>query len=165
MTTSNVLKTTDAATAAVPTRVGQQPAELPDLTATGGFLQAAGLRLDEVTGTRVSGSIELTAAQHTPWGVVHGGVYTTAAETAASVGASTAVADLGQFAVGVHNSTDFLRAATGGTVTVTATPVQQGRVQQLWHVAITRDDGKELARAQVRLQNVVRPTPAEGARL
>ena len=164
MTTNNVPKTTDAPTAPVRAPVGQQPAELPDLTATGAFLQAAGLQLDEVTGTRVSGRIELTAAQHTPWGVVHGGVYTTAAETAASVGASTAVADRGQFAVGVHNSTDFLRAATGGTVKVTATPVQQGRIQQLWHVAITREDGKELDRAQVRLQIVDRPTPAQGVR-
>ena len=132
---------------------------LPDLTATGAFLQAAGLQLDEVTPTRVNGTIELTATHHPPWGVVHGGVYTTAAETAASVGASAAVADRGQFAVGVHNSTDFLRAAAGGPVQVTATPLQQGRVQQLWQVLITRQDGKELARAHVRLQNVDLPTP------
>jgi pilus assembly protein CpaF len=92
--------------------------------------------------------------------VGHHFVVPTVATTAASVGASSAVVDRGQFAVGVHNSTDFLRAATGGIVKVTATPVQQGRVQQLWHVAITREDGKELARAQVRLQNIDLPAPA-----
>lgn len=140
--------------------VGPQHAEPPDRTATGGFLRVAGLQLDEVTATRVSGTIELSAAHHTPWGVVHGGVYTTAAETAASVGASAAVADREQFAVGVHNSTDFLRAAAGGAVRVTATPLQQGRVQQLWQVLITREDDKELARAHVRLQNVDLPAPA-----
>jgi 1,4-dihydroxy-2-naphthoyl-CoA hydrolase len=138
--------------------------ELADLAATGGFLQAAGLQLNEVTATRVTGTIELTPAHHTPWGVVHGGIYTTAAETAASVGASSAVADRGQFAVGVHNSTDFLRAATGGLVRVTATALQQGRVQQLWQVLISREDGKDLVRAHVRLQNVDRPTPSPAAR-
>lgn len=158
--TTSVVSTDTAPSPDSGAAVGQPSAELPDLTATGSFLQAAGLGLDEVTATRVSGTIELTSAQHTPWGVVHGGVYTTAAETAASVGASAAVADRGQFSVGVHNSTDFLRAATGGTVRVTATPLQQGRVQQLWQVLITREDGKELARAQVRLQNVDRPAPS-----
>ena len=86
---------------------------------------------------------------------MHGGVYTTAVESAASIGASLAVADRGEFAVGVHNATDFLRAATGGRVDVVAEPLQQGRVQQLWLVTVTSaDTGKAVARGQVRLQNV-----------
>ncbi len=157
MTTDRSVRTDTAPSPGGRAAAVSQQHELPDLAATGGFLQAAGLQLGEVTAYRVSGTIELTSAHHTPWGVVHGGLYTTAAETAASVGASAAVADRGQFAVGVHNSTDFLRAAAGGTVRVTATPLQQGRVQQLWQVLITREDGKELARAHVRLQNVDRP--------
>lgn len=109
-------------------------------------------------GTKVVGHIDLSEAHHTPWGVVHGGVYTTAVESAASIGASTAVADRGEFAVGVHNGTDFLRARTGGRVDVVAVPIQQGRVQQLWSVVITDpESGKEVARGQVRLQNVPLP--------
>jgi acyl-coenzyme A thioesterase PaaI-like protein len=54
----------------------------------------------------------------------------------------------------VHNGTDFLRSATDGRVEVVAEALQQGRVEQLWLVRITRSDGKELARGQVRLQNV-----------
>jgi uncharacterized protein (TIGR00369 family) len=119
------------------------------------FLQAAGLQLDEQSGTRVTGHIDLGQEHHTPWGVVHGGVYTTAVESAASIGASLAVADKGEFAVGVHNATDFLRSATDGRVDVVAEPLQQGRVQQLWLVTITSaESGKEIARGQVRLQNV-----------
>ena len=129
-----------------------------NLEAASGFVSAAGLQLDEVSGTKVVGHIDLSEEHHTPWGVVHGGVYTTAVESAASIGASTAVADRGEFAVGVHNGTDFLRARTGGRVDVVAVPIQQGRVQQLWSVVITHpESGKDVARGQVRLQNVPLP--------
>lgn len=129
----------------------------PDLGAASAFMEAAGLQLDEVSGTRVTGHIDLGADHHTPWGVVHGGVYTTAVESAASLGASVAVADDDQFAVGVNNSTDFLRAVTEGRIDIVAEPLQQGRVQQLWEVVVTRaGDGKVVARGTVRLQNVPR---------
>ncbi|MGW0044139.1 PaaI family thioesterase [Rhodococcus sp. NPDC003348] len=123
------------------------------------FVAAAGLIVDEATGSRVTGHIDLSADHHTPWGVVHGGLYATAVESAASIGASAAVADRGQFAVGVHNGTDFLRSSTGGErALVVAEPLQQGRVQQLWLVTITNEQtGKALARGQVRLQNVPLP--------
>ena len=124
------------------------------------FLAAAGLVVDSADGTRVTGHIDLGPDHHTPWGVVHGGVYTTAVESAASLGASLAVQDRGQFAVGVHNATDFLRPATSGRAEVIAEPLQQGRVQQLWLVTITGERGKTLARGQLRLQNV--PLPGTG---
>ncbi|MQA32769.1 PaaI family thioesterase [Modestobacter roseus] len=131
----------------------------PDLTAASAFVAATGFQLTEVTGTRVAGHVELGPEHHTPWGVVHGGVYCTIVEGAASVGASAAVAERGQFAVGVNNSTDFLRPMTAGRLDVVAEPVQQGRTLQLWLVTLTRpDDGKVVARGQVRLQNV--PLPA-----
>lgn len=133
------------------------PDDQPDLGAASAFMEAAGLQLDEVSGTRVTGHIDLGADHHTPWGVVHGGVYTTAVESAASVGASVAVAGHDQFAVGVNNSTDFLRAVTEGRIDIVAEPLQQGRVQQLWEVVVTRaGDGKVVARGTVRLQNVPR---------
>jgi uncharacterized protein (TIGR00369 family) len=68
------------------------------------------------------------------------------------------VIDRGQFAVGVNNNTDFLRPVAAGRVDVLAEPVQQGRTLQLWQVVLTRpDDGKLIARGQVRLQNVPLP--------
>ena len=124
------------------------------------FLAGAGLVVDAAGGTRVAGHIDLGPDHHTPWGVVHGGIYTTAVETAASLGASLAVRDRGQFAVGVHNATDFLRPATSGRAEVVAEPLQQGRVQQLWLVTITDERGRALARGQLRLQNV--PLPGAG---
>jgi uncharacterized protein (TIGR00369 family) len=150
-----VTQTTPNQATATPTdRTGALPPPELGLDRAGAFLRAAGLEMTEVSGTRVVGHIELGADQHTPWGVVHGGVYTTAIESAASVGASAAVADSGRFAVGVHNATDFLRASTSGRVEVVAEPVQQSSVQQLWDVRITNAEGKLVARGSVRLQNV-----------
>ncbi|MDX5562709.1 PaaI family thioesterase [Streptomyces sp. ID05-04B] len=138
----------------------EDEAPLPSLdTFHSAFVEAIGLRFTEVTGSRVRGEIQLGAEHHTPWGVVHGGVYTSAVESAATVGASAAVADRGQVAVGVANSTDFLRPITAGVVEVRADVIQQGRSQQLWQVAITSaDTGKLIARGQLRLANV----PATG---
>ena len=92
----------------------------------------------EATATRVTATIAAGPDQHTPWGVVHGGVYTTAVESACSIGASLAVLDRGEYAVGLSNHTDFLRPHVEGELRVTATPVQQGRTQQLWQCDIAR---------------------------
>jgi 1,4-dihydroxy-2-naphthoyl-CoA hydrolase len=135
-------------------------ADLPpvDLTARSAFVAAINFDVTEADGSRVTGSVELGSEQHTPWGVVHGGVYCSVVESAASIGASLAVQERGQFAVGVNNNTDFLRPMTTGRIDVVAEPVQQGRTLQLWQVLLTRaDDGKLVARGQVRLQNVPLP--------
>ncbi len=135
-------------------------AELPDidLSVASAFMAAMKFELTEAAGTRVAGHVDLGPDQHTPWGVVHGGLYTSVVESAASIGASMAVADRGQFAVGVNNNTDFVRPMTAGRLDVVAEPIQQGRTLQLWQVVLTRaDDGKLVARGQVRLQNVPLP--------
>jgi 1,4-dihydroxy-2-naphthoyl-CoA hydrolase len=127
-------------------------------TAAGAFVAAMKFEVAEAGGSRVTGHVDLGPDQHTPWGVVHGGVYCSVVESAASIGASRAVQDRGQFSVGVNNNTDFVRSMTSGRVDVVAEPIQQGRTQQLWQVLLTRaDDGKLVARGQVRLQNVPLP--------
>ncbi len=145
---------------------GDLPTGLPDLDLDAtAFGRATGLRLTAVSGDRVTGTVEVGPEQHTPWGVVHGGLYCAVIESAASIGASLAVGDRGQFAVGVNNNTDFIRSTTEGRLEVVAEPIQQGRTQQLWQVLITRaDDGALVARGQVRLQNIRLPgnRPASG---
>jgi uncharacterized protein (TIGR00369 family) len=118
------------------------------------FLRAAGLILDEISPVRVTGHLLLGPEHHTPWGIVHGGVYTTAVESAASVGASTAVQDQGQVAVGLTNTTHFLRSVTEGRVNVEAGALSQGRTHQLWRVDITDESGRLIAHGEIRLQNV-----------
>ena len=118
------------------------------------FLQAAGLVFDEITADRVTGHLDLSPEHHTPWGIVHGGVYTTAIESAASVGASHAVRDQGQVAVGLTNTTHFLRSLSAGRVDVKAAALSQGRTQQLWQVDISDESGRLIAHGEVRLQNI-----------
>lgn len=132
------------------------PAELLDLERGSAFVAAAGLHLTHVAADRVEGFIDLGPEHHQPYGIVHGGVYASAVETSASIGATVAALARGQIAVGVHNSTDFIRSMTTGRVSVTARPVQQGRTQQLWEVTITDDQGRLVARGSLRLQNVDR---------
>ena len=127
------------------------PASLAEASA---FLRAAGLVFDEIAATKVTGHLDLGPDHHTPWGIVHGGVYTTAVESAASVGASTAVRDQGQVAVGLTNTTHFLRSVTQGRLSVEAIALSQGRTQQLWRVDITDATGRLIAHGEVRLQNV-----------
>lgn len=131
--------------------------EAEPLGSPGAFVNAAGLVVDEVTTARVTGRITLGPEHHTPWGIVHGGVYASAVESAASIGASAAVRDGGRVAVGLTNTTHFLRPMTEGTVAVEAVALSQGRSQQLWRVDIVDAWGRLVAHGEVRLQNL---TPA-----
>ena len=124
------------------------------------FVAAAGLMITEVRPDRFEGYIDLGEAHHQPWGIVHGGVYATAVESAASLGASAFAAERGQYAVGVNNNTSFLRPFASGRVEVTAWPIQQGRTQQLWQVEIVDQAGRLIATGQLRLANVALPASA-----
>lgn len=129
-----------------------EPAEL---TGRSEFMQLLELELGEVGPTRVTGSFAADERHHQPWGLVHGGLFTTVIETFATTGAFQAVKDRGQQAVGVTNITDFLRPHRSGRLQVVATAVHQGRTQQLWHVELRRpEDEKLIAQGQVRLQNI-----------
>ena len=76
-------------------------------------------------------------------------------EEAGSYGAAFAVRDRGQRVVGVANTTNFIRAVTGGRILVEALPVQQGRTQQFWEVRMTQaETGALVALGHLRLQNL-----------
>jgi 1,4-dihydroxy-2-naphthoyl-CoA hydrolase len=128
---------------------------MTNLTAPSGLMALLDIEFNEVEPTRVSGSVAADARHHQPWGLVHGGLYTTAIETFATTGAYEAVKDHGQQAVGVSNLTDFVRPHQTGRLQVLANAIHQGRTQQLWQVEIRRpQDNKLIARGQVRLQNI-----------
>jgi uncharacterized protein (TIGR00369 family) len=120
------------------------------------FVTLAGIEVVEGSPEMARGRLVINENHHQPYGVVHGGVYCTLSETIASTGAAIWALEQGMAgAVGVSNTTDFLRATTSGVLIAEATPVHRGRTQQLWRVDITReDDGKLVAQSQVRLQNV-----------
>ena len=129
------------------------PAPPDDSELQRGFLKLVGLRIEQTSGDRVVLTCPVTPDLHQPFGLVHGGVYATLAETAASVGGSLWFGDQGKV-VGVSNHTDFLRAVRRGELRAEATPLARGRTTQLWQVEIVDEQGRLIAHAKVRLQNL-----------
>lgn len=134
---------------------GELPRSMPGLDSH------LGLRLVDASDERAvlewTVSPQLTQA----YGLVHGGTYCTAVESAASIAAAVWFGDRGRV-VGVSNSTDFYRAVTEGTLRATATPVHRGRSQQVWRVAVTDEQDRLVAQGQVRLQNLATPDRGPG---
>lgn len=93
------------------------------------------------------------AKHHQPHGIVHGGVYCSAIETACSIGASISAAERtpGGSAVGLENHTSFIRAVREGTLTATATPITRGRTTQVWECEVHDDQKRVVATGRVRL--------------
>lgn len=124
-----------------------------------GFEKTVGMEFPEMTADRTVVTCEITPELLQPYGIVHGGVYCSLVETAASLAAAIWYGDRGNV-VGVANHTNFLRAIGTGTVTATATPIHRGRTQQLWLVTVTDDTGRDIARGEVRMANL----PSDDAR-
>lgn len=120
-----------------------------------GFDRLLGARFDEVGPDRVTIRLEVRPELHQPHGIVHGGVWCSLVETAASVAAAHWYGDRGRV-VGVSNHTDFLHALESGEATAIASPIHRGRLQQLWLVEIRDRDSRLVARGQVRIQNLPR---------
>jgi 1,4-dihydroxy-2-naphthoyl-CoA hydrolase len=124
---------------------------------TAPFDAELGLRFTELTPDSARAQLEVTPKLLQPMGLVHGGVYCSVIESMASVAAYTWLNSGGRAGgnvVGVNNNTDFLRSIGSGMVYGAAEPIHRGRRQQLWLVTITDDNGKVVARGQVRLQNL-----------
>jgi 1,4-dihydroxy-2-naphthoyl-CoA hydrolase len=119
----------------------------------GAFVRYLGIEFLEADADRVVATWLAGPHLHQPFGLVHGGAHCSVIETLASVGAGVWWGDRGQV-VGVNNNTDFYRAVREGAMTSTATPVHQGRSQQVWVVETVGEDGRVVARGQVRLQNL-----------
>ena len=123
------------------------------IDSAGNFQEILGLELVEASGDRVVCTLPIKPHLHQPYGILHGGVYCSMVETAASVAAAVWLGNKGHV-VGVANTTNFIRATREGTLTATATPLQRGRTQQLWQVEIVDDSGRMAAHGQVRLANI-----------
>ena len=124
---------------------------------SGPFVEHLGLEITEATGSRVEARWTASEKHHQPFGIVHGGVHASVVETLGSVGASVWFGDRGK-CVGVSNTTDFYRAVREGELTSVATPVHQGRSQQVWLVETHDDQDRLVARGQLRVQNLSSPS-------
>jgi 1,4-dihydroxy-2-naphthoyl-CoA hydrolase len=122
-----------------------------------GFDALVGTEYVEFSPQRVVARLQVRPELHQPTGIVHGGVYASVIETTASMGANVYLDGAG-IAVGVTNTTDFLRSVRTGVLTFTATALQQGRTLQLWEVDVTDEEGRRVAHGKVKLMNM-RSTP------
>jgi uncharacterized protein (TIGR00369 family) len=120
---------------------------------SGPFVDHLGLRITDVAADRVVATWTASEKHHQPYGIVHGGVHASVVETLGSVGSAMWFGDRGKV-VGVNNSTDFYRAVREGEMTSVATPIHQGRTQQVWVVETKDADGRLVSRGQLRVQNL-----------
>jgi uncharacterized protein (TIGR00369 family) len=100
---------------------------------------------------------EVGARHKQPFGLVHGGVYATMAESLASQATYEAVKDEGKIAVGLSNHTSFMRPILSGTIHAEARRRHRGSTTWVWEVEMTDDEGRLCALSRVTM--AVRPAP------
>jgi 1,4-dihydroxy-2-naphthoyl-CoA hydrolase len=132
----------------------RRPTALDGAPHGNGFTTGLGLTLVDLTPTKVRATAEVGPQHHQEAGILHGGWHAAVVETIGSLGAHLRASEHGQTVVGVSNFTEFFRPVVDGALDVEATPVHQGRTQQVWEVYITRADGRLVARGQLRLANI-----------
>jgi len=124
-----------------------------------GFDLLYGLELLDYAEDEVRAQVVVRDELKQPAGLLHGGVYAAVAESLASLATAIGVMSEGKMAMGLSNSTSFLRPITRGTVHAHATRVHRGSTTWVWDVRFS-DDG-DRACAVTRMTIAVRPPRAD----
>jgi uncharacterized protein (TIGR00369 family) len=103
------------------------------------LIELLGIQTVSVSKTKVIISLEVTDSVKQPYGIVHGGINSVLAETAASIGAN-GLLDSDRYAVGINISTQHLMPAKSGTLVATAEPLHVGNRIQTWQVEIANNN-------------------------
>jgi uncharacterized protein (TIGR00369 family) len=123
-----------------------------------GFDRLYGLELVEISDTEVRARVAVRDELKQPYGLIHGGVYASLAESMASLATALGVAEEGKVAMGLANSTSFLRPITEGTVNAHAERLHRGRTTWVWDVKFSDDAGRTCA--VTRMTIAVREPPS-----
>jgi uncharacterized protein (TIGR00369 family) len=116
-----------------------------------------GCELLELSSQRVRARLRIHDAVRQRFGVVHGGTYCAWAEMLASEATVHGVAEQGQIAMGLANSTQFLRPASEGVLTAEGHVRRRGRTIWVWDIDFTDEEGQLCSISRVTL--AVRPAP------
>ncbi|HEY0344008.1 MAG TPA: PaaI family thioesterase [Solirubrobacteraceae bacterium] len=127
----------------------------------GGFDALYGLELLERQDDLVVGQVALRDELRQPFGLLHGGVLASIAETLASLGTAFVVMPEGNAAMGLSNNTSFLRPITDGTIHARAIRRHRGRTTWVWDVEFTDDAGRLCA--LTRMTIAVRPVEGDSS--
>lgn len=116
------------------------------------------LKINVVVATKNNACVHLTITDNIrqPYGIVHGGINATLAETAASL-AGQKNCPKKMHPVGLSITTNHLAASSTGQLIATATPQKIGRTISVWDVKIinaTADKTRLVATSCVTLMNV-----------
>jgi uncharacterized protein (TIGR00369 family) len=107
-----------------------------------GFDRLYGLEITELADDRAAGRVVVRDELKQPFGLVHGGVYASIAESIASIATGVAAGREGKFAMGLSNQTSFLRPITQGTINAVAVRKHAGRSTWVWEVEMSDDQGR-----------------------
>ncbi|HTU80106.1 MAG TPA: PaaI family thioesterase [Solirubrobacteraceae bacterium] len=121
-----------------------------------GYDRFYGLEWESCSDTDARARVAVRDELKQPYGLIHGGVYASMAESITSIATALAVTRQGEIAVGQSNSTSFLRPITAGAVHARATRVHRGRTTWVWDVTFTDDE--ERTCALTRMTIAVRPS-------
>ena len=113
----------------------------------GGLNDKLGIELVELSAERVVATMPVEGNTQ-PYGLLHGGASVALAETLGSVG-SALHAHPDRIAVGVDINATHHRAATGGTVTGTATAVHLGRTMASYEVVVNDERGRRVCTSRI----------------
>jgi 1,4-dihydroxy-2-naphthoyl-CoA hydrolase len=116
-----------------------------------------GLEFLEVSEDEVRARVLVRDELKQPLGLIHGGVYTSLAESVTSVATAIVVAQEWNMATGLSNVTNFVRPITEGSVHALATRLHRGRTSWVWDVRMS-DDADRIC-AVTRMTIAVRPIP------
>lgn len=116
--------------------------DLIEATANNELVRFLGVEIKESAADRVVLTMEVTPKVHQYMGIMNGGVSVYLCETAASIGAVSSIDPNEASPVGIEINANHLRAVSKGVVTVTASPIYQGRTMSVWGIEITNDGGK-----------------------
>jgi 1,4-dihydroxy-2-naphthoyl-CoA hydrolase len=92
-----------------------------------------------------------------PYGILHGGVYSSLIESLCSYSTAAAVWEDGNIAMGQAIEVSFLRPVTKGHAEARAVAKHRGKTTWVWQAEVVDDDGKLCAVAKMTM--AVRPAP------
>jgi uncharacterized protein (TIGR00369 family) len=110
-----------------------------------GYDRHYGLEFVDFSEAEVRAQVAVREEIKQPLGLVHGGLYASLAESMASLATAAAVMGEGKLAMGMSNSTSFLRPITEGTVHARAQRLHKGRTTWVWDVTFSDDQGRTCA--------------------
>jgi 1,4-dihydroxy-2-naphthoyl-CoA hydrolase len=129
--------------------------EISDLEANPHFAGLLGIEWldDDPQGARARLAVRDDLLQ--PFGIVHGGVYSTLVESVCSRATALSVYADGMVAMGQSINVSFMRPISSGSIEVRAEARHRGRTTWVWEAEILDDEGRTCALSQMTI--AVRP--------